>query len=691
MTTDVLSLQLGPLQLAPEIVDGDLRSLGAVTVCGTPLRNPTTRFLPWFDSYEGDIFRRFAFQGMESRGGTTVLRTRAISDPDTLFRERRDCSGDPCFRAVSWDGQPQEATLDICLEPALADVEGLHFTGFRYWFEYSGGVPIHRLVDRQTWEVGGNLDDVQICLRNWLTPPRMRITRETTYSTVGLDKWAGLLPGNLWGRWSLLPSFDMQYGAAGVLLGWFDAVSLIRTVIESNAGENALRCLDMHLFTQDTQICTTPKTILWSPEVLDDTDALNLWTRVVDQERIKAQQQFALDTNEPPAIIFSQNHWRDFHFDHSYEQVVEVAAEFAADYVFIDPVWEHQQAYKETLDALIPAEKQQGTILEKFWQQNMCVTLDFEVAEIIGGERSLKALCDRARAKGVQVMSWMAAHYSPNSTVQFLPEMTHGMYGIFAAKESGRHPDTGYAAGCWTANLNSPIYEHLTQQLLGVCERTGLAGFLWDSFSNMGWWQVDYSDGTMRPQFDKMMALYVTLTNAGLYIMPEAIVSFCEHSCCGLHGGNVYAGDLLGYSYATNIGMESAEFIDGAVENDLREYDQRLVRGEVPIDLFFRTIAHKRMTTLGFHIVPREQWHLLRVEEIKYSLAGYKRNRDLMRKRTVLKGDCGVLWENDTDTVIFFSFADQASPLAGTVTDGLTGERVAGTLKAYRIYRIDRI
>ncbi len=678
-------LTVGDVALAPVIADGYLTSLGAVSVGGTALRNPATRFLPWFDTYEGDIFRRFRVEDIAAVGAGTALSLRAFSDPDTLFRERRDSSGDPCFRNANWDDAPLEAALTVHLEPAEATLDGRHFSGMKYWFEYAAAdVPIHRLVDRQTWEVGGNLDDVTVCLRNWLTPPRMRIARDTVYSTVGLEQWAALLPGNLWARWTLLPAFDMQYGGAGVLLGWFDQVSLIRTVIESNAGEDSLRCLDLHLFAQDTTVRTNPKTILWAPDVLDDTDALNLWTRVQDQEADKARGQFGIAEEEPPALTFSENVWRGFRFDTTYEHVVDVASEFGADYVFIDPVWEHNQALHETLEAILPEERKTEPILQKFGLiPNMCISLDFEVAAILGDEAGLKALCDRARAKGLKIISWMAAHMSPQSAIRDRKELGHGSNGIFAAKESGRHPDTGYTAECWTLNLNAPIYDRVREQVLGVCQRTGLAGYLWDSFSNMGWWQVDYSDGSMRPQFDKMAALYADLANAGLYVQPESITTFSNHSCCGLHGGNIYAGDLLGYSYNTNIGFWFGEGDDhGAGAQECR-----ILTGEAPFEMLFQAFAHKRVPGLHFHTVAREEWDAARTAQIKELFALYRQYRGQMRTRTVLKDNAGVLWTNATAEGVLFSFRDGAPPVAGTLHDAATGEAVSA-VQANRVYRV---
>ncbi len=675
------TIQIGNAALQLEVKDGLLNSLGAVTVNGVPLRNPGTRFLPYFDTFEGDIFRQFRFDGVEQRGATTVLSTTALSDPDTLFRERRDCSGDLCFRAVSWDSPASEGRFDICFEPASADIDGRVFTGFRYWFEYDGELPIHRLVDRQTWEVGGNLDDTTICLRNWLTPPRMKIGRDTTYSTVGLDKWSTLLPGNLWARWSLLPGFDMQYGAAGVMVAWFDQISLIRTVVESNAGEDSLRVLDMHLFSQANKVKTNPKTILHCPDRLDDVDALNLWTRLQDRELERNQAQFGIPQEEPPAITFAHNVWRDINFDTTYEDVIDVAAEFGGDYVFIDVVFEQEEAYNEQLNKLIPLEQQKGTILEKRNQQNMCCILDWKVNDVWGGEDALKRLCGRAQDKGVKILSWMSTHASPNSFLNdtnrpLSKELGRGAAGVFAGKESGRHPDTGYPASCWTFNLNTPVTEWMRDRLLGVCERTGLAGYLWDSFSNLGWWQIDYSQGTLAPQFSQMAGLYADLAKAGLYIQPEALVAFSNHSCCGLHGGNIYADDLLGYSYNTVIAL----WYGG--QDGYDNYENHILRGVAPVDMLFQCLAHKRVPSLNFHLVPRAEWHAPSVAAIKELLALYKAQRHRMIRRTVLKDGLGVRWDGG-DRSLLFAFRD--GPAEHGTVDAVTGES-ATAVRANGVY-----
>ncbi len=680
MSTQQISV--GSAVLLLELEGDRLLSLGAPRINGTLLRNRATRFLPWFDTFDGEVFSDFRLREIVTRGEVTVVRTIAFSNPDALFRERRDSSGDPCFRNANWDDQPQQANFDICFAPAKASIDGRPFSGFRYWFEYQGPLAIHRIVDRQTWEIGGDLTDVNLCLRNWLTPPRLRIAKDTTYSTVGLDKWASLLPGNLWGRWSLLPGFDLQYGAAGIFVAWFDRVSLIRTVVESNAGEDCIRHLDLHLFAQATQVTTNPKSVLFCPDRLDHTDALNLWTRLQDRELERSQAQYGITPEPPPAITFSHNVWSGVHFDTTYEDVVQVASEFGGDYVFIDVVFEHEQAYAEHKRSLQAPADAAKTIESKVWKQNMCCILDWRINDVWGGEAALKRLCERAAAKGVKILSWMSTHASPNSYLNDgnNPEAKRlgaGAGGVFAGKESGRHPDTGYPASCWTFNLNTPVTAWLGDRLLETCEKTGLAGYLWDSFSNLGWWQLDYSQGTMAPQCDQMAGLYARLSNAGLYLKPEALVSFSSHSACGLHGGNIYADELLGFSYNTTIALWFNES-----DNHAANFENRILRGQAPIDMLFQCLAHKRVPSMNLHLVPRAEWHAPSAQAIRDALSAYKALRARMIRRTVLKDGLGVRWDGGDRSVLFAFRQHAAAP--GTV-DALTQQAVS-QVEANRAY-----
>lgn len=659
--------------------DGAVRGIGAIRIAGVPIRGEGLAMWPWIDTFGGHVFSDCRLGAIEQSDRRLLIQTRIRADADTMFREQRDSSGDLCFRRGGGGRPGPEAELDLVIEPAKADVGGLSLEGFRYHFRYRGAdQPIHRLIDRQSWEPGGRLDGNTLCLRNWLTAPRVRLSRNRAHSTVGNGKWSHLLPGNMWARWSLLPAFDMLYGSAGVLLTWFDRLCLIRSVIETDADEDHLRVVDMHLFPSASQVATVPKTVLFHPGAIDDLEAVNLWTAVQDQEQRKAQAQLGIARHPRPTPILTHNAWVDLDFARTYEQSVHRASRIGASHVFIDPVWMNQEALRMAHVAARAALPQHEPILSRFWPQNMCVTLDFKVADEFGGEAGLKALCDRAASQGVKIISWMAAHMSPNARLQEDASLGIGQAGIFAAGESGRHPATGYPASCWPLNLHAPIRQYLEDALLGVCRRTGLAGFLWDSFCNLGWWQIDYSSGTMAPQCEIMGRLYASLVNQGCYIAPEALVTFSSTSCCGMHGGEIYDGEQLPFAYRSSIPFWLPD-----AEGE-HSYERRLVAGRDSIDRLYRSLAHERcpMLSLGGDAIDEDPDA---VASIRQLLLAYRRVSPFMQQRTVLPDGRGVLWQRDDDAAVMFCFADQ--PADGPWQDAVDpADAPASRLTAGRIY-----
>ena len=683
------TINVGDAAITPEVQNGDLRSLGDIRVHDIPLRNTRVRFLPWFDSYAGEVFRRFQLQSIERDGDDVTIRTTAVSDPDTVFQERRDSSGDVCLKQRHWDAEPIRAEFDIHLRPARQHIDGRAFSGFTYWFAYrSQDAAIHRILDRQTWELGGDTEDVTLLCRNLFDVPSKDLSNGGAFSTVGLDQSVGVLPGNLWARWSLMPAFDMQYGPAGVFVSWFDRVSLIRSVVESLAEEQWARYLDLHYFEQGHEVRTNPKTVLYCADELDDVDAINLWTRVHDQERDKARRQFDMPTEEAPRLAYGCELWRNYSFEDDYGPGVEIAREFELDQIFIGPVWESGETFNQTLRGMLSDEAIDNTVLGKLAYNNKCTGLDIEVGESHGGVEGLKNLCDRAAAANIDVLAWMACHMSSRTSLASDPAFGAGYKPMFAMKESGRHPDSGYTAECWPLDLNNPaVYRKFRDGFMRIARDTGLKGFLWDSFSNLGWWQIDYRHGTMRPQFDKVCQIYSDFVNAGHYLNVEAIVSFSSHSCVGLHGGNVYAGHRLPFSYDTNFSLNYLD--EDQRQGETTDQIKRMLFGEKAVDELFRCLAHRRGPRFARRTLTedRERWDEQAVEAVKDTIRIYKAVRDRMQRRTVLKQDRGVLWEDGSDHAVLFAFHDMT--WADEATDAGTAQPVTdGMLRKNRAYFI---
>ena len=190
-----------------------------------------------------------------------------------------------------------------------------------------------------------------------------------------------------------------------------------------------------------------------------------------------------------------------------------------------------------------------------------------------------------------------------------------------------------------------------------------------------------FRSGDMRPQFDKMAGLYAAFTKAGLYLTPEGQCTFSSHSMLGMHGGNCYDGLNLAYSYDTCTSLWWGEYNNG------NSWDCRILRGQEPVDMLFQCFAHKRAPMLSLHMVPAAERQPAAQETIKQTIALYKKLRPLMQRRTVLKDNAGVLWENDAGQPVLYSFRTQ--PPAGKATDAATGQPVTGPLQPNHAYFVE--
>jgi len=121
----------------------------------------------------------FATRASKRTDRASILHLKAVAEADYPFLERRDVSGDLIVHGGTWGTAAGEGALRVVFEPTEATVDGHDFTGFRYWYEWESlDTPIHRLLDRQTWELGGNLDDVTVVCRNLFDLPKKRVTRD---------------------------------------------------------------------------------------------------------------------------------------------------------------------------------------------------------------------------------------------------------------------------------------------------------------------------------------------------------------------------------------------------------------------------------------------------------------------------------------------------------------------------------
>lgn len=669
-------------------IEGDaLRSLGAVRVNDTPLRNPANRFLPWFDTFSGHVFNRFRMRDVQTTADGFTIQTVARAECDYPFREQRDVANDLVFRNRSWDASPREAGLDIQVRAADLEVGGIAFNGFTYWYEYRGDddLPVHRLLDRQTWELGGGLTDTTLLLRHNEAPPVNRIGRDDTFTTSpAYDDIGGagysidghpVYHGGMWPRWVLLPGFDMQYGGDGVLVHYFDRVSLIRSLIESSAGEDWIRYHDLHLFEAGTHVSTNPRTVLYAAATLDEIDAVNLWTRFRDREAEKARSQFKIGFEPAPRVYMHDFQWTGYRWDSSYDATVELAAEFGIDIIAIDGFLENGIALREKTEQLLEQTGESDPVFDKFFHQSMCCNFDYEVADAFGGAEALTALCARAAANGVGLTPWCSLHLSPRSVL--CEGATNAR--TLAVKENGRHADSGNPDHCCPVCLSSEVGRRALRRIPELLRENDLSGIAIDTFASKAWWQIDVANGSFRPQFDQVAGFYANLVNNGLLALPESYVTFSNHSCAKLMlDYDDYYRDPLHVAFGYNSYLTGKE--------TPQPFDHAFLRGEQPLDALFRHFAHRHMPRFTFQNVPRREWRDDRVAELKELIRTYKTVRDRMQHRTVLKERPVVEWSNSEDAVRVW-FVLEACKADKPARDAATGTTVTdGVLRRNRVY-----
>ena len=177
-------IELGNTRFDLRFADGCLIDIGKISIAGRQIRSTETRFLPWIDTFDGDVFRQFKLNDIDQSHERITLHLTAKSDHDVLFREKRDSSGDVMMRKASWDAPPLTANLRIVIDSTSEVIDGRDFHGFRYYFEYDGSTPIHRFINRQTWELDGHINALNLCLRNWIHKPLTQLSKDAHFQPV---------------------------------------------------------------------------------------------------------------------------------------------------------------------------------------------------------------------------------------------------------------------------------------------------------------------------------------------------------------------------------------------------------------------------------------------------------------------------------------------------------------------------
>jgi hypothetical protein len=669
MTTKIILL--GKCRVEVLLNGDEFLGLGAAYIGDVQVRSGRLPLRPYTQTFTGHELAGLRFRGVETAGDTVRICLEATFRPLPV-KLMRDHSFDPIHELSDWDAPAVSGTgrLDLVLRTAADAVCEYAFEGFSYSYEYhSADTPIFYLLDMASWELDGDIVGATVYSQSSCSAPVATFAPETAWTTEGIIHWvdeAAMHNRNMTHnlpRWASHGSFDFQCKGNATLLGIFDHVDLVRTTLRREPGKAELKCLDKHIFDETKTYATTPKAILLNTDPKSITAQQNLWTWTFDLVHGRARAEFGLQ-EEPLIPRISQNYWGGFTVDSYRRDLLPAAVNLGVKQLFIDNM--NKSAATE------------GCPGPNFsW--NMCCGHEYEPAPKLGGEKALKRFIDDCATHGIRPFAWTNNDQALSSPVN---DSERDEKNWFVRMEDTRLKYGG-AYGNVFSILNFQTEgprRYWVDSLKKIKETTGLDGYLFDSFYNLGLMPVDYRTGHPSTMWRGTLAAFKELQDAGVNFLIESFGPFGQpqHGCPKDYNvENIFA------CYKVGLGTGYTTIPTGIDTSEKRPKDASV--------LYF-CLAH--MTDPGIPLfIQGQRIDTLWGDEHKRALADYHAHRAQMCRRFLQEDGQAVLWHNaDGTRATLWNFATREVALPGTVTDLTTGEALpaagAYTLQAFHTYAV---
>jgi hypothetical protein len=261
---------------------GEWNGIGAITVGGVRLRDGSRPAMVRIDTPDGVLYTRYVLKGIVRRaGGVTDIRFRAIGLP--WGRQEYMDEYIQQLVAVNRSLDEVEDLVTLSVQPERLQMGGRDWIGFSYSFRYeSRRRRIHRVLFDATWELGGSIEGNTVLSQSQCSPPVYRGARSSLFVTTCLKtlEQYGSPQGvsyQLAPRGGMLQAFDFQYGPRGALLQYWPEFGSICSDLQSPRGSSRLHVLDEYRFPLANRVATSPQHVLYSPGVLAEHEARDLW------------------------------------------------------------------------------------------------------------------------------------------------------------------------------------------------------------------------------------------------------------------------------------------------------------------------------------------------------------------------------------------------------------------------------
>lgn len=674
---------------------GGIGSVTGLTPGGElALRDPRRPILPEVRSPDGQQFHRFEIENLNSTDGGYDLTLRGrhtLTGPmEYMLHECR-----PRYRTGDWsqdDAPAPNTRLTWELRPMRRQFGPVEYEGFamRYRFA-SESMAIYKILDRATWELGGQAVGNTIVMRNGTVASIFEVKNPTDrYCT----EW--FLPGiqqpNIFQFFPLqtqLQGFTFTSGPGGKLVTWTPQLAHVRTLLEKASTSNVI-CHWHELCDDLSDHFTTPwMEVLFAPGQPESAvDLVNEWEHVRASvwDHLHHAAGMTEEKVRPYGVI---EEWQDADLDCYREKGIPALDALGIKRIFLANHFENN--------------------MNQWGVSNMCCTTDWRIATRVGEEK-FAAFCREAQGREIDVEMW---GNTAISTFEFILNMRDG------APKNIEYPDENTTLPRRLSRMKDPYIrnlfggieaDHYTPVFCALNFRDdevaelwherwnalrpyGLNGIFVDSSFNMSSDKHHYVQnaaghghgatidqshllGATRPATDPPAAV---LTQYPAYLrMIARMQQDGFHICgedCGVFGTNRSGpGTDLRVPYLS-LWMDSYCTFN---PREIREL------GQDPNDVFFRGLAYRvmwnvywvpQLETVSFRhggshspdddVTP---WHgdLLRT---------YSRALPTMGARHILPNEIGVRYDESSNSILW-TFAEMAWPpdWNGRVTNLATGQ-----------------
>lgn len=693
--------------------DDEFLGLGRVTMAGTSLRSGRRPMFVDIRTPNGVQLCRYRLASRQALpdGGvllTFTMQQQAGGMMEWMVHEVRNR-----YNTADWSCGPQPAAAVLTLEihPVSRTLGSAACSGFSYQYHYTSDVlPIYKILDRGTWEIGESALGNECWMRNATVPSIYAFAQPGQFYSTEWYLPMCLNPSGFQFHplQTQLQGFTMTAATDGVLFTWPTEVAHIRTLIEKPREAEEIVHWHEHCGDLSSACSTAPVEVLWCPGAFDRVARANLhntmFTMVADT--LHAQLGMRRERVTTYGVI---EEWSLPDMAEYTKSVLPQMLDLQLKTIFLPNEFENN--------------------MNTWGVGNMCCTVDYQVAESVGTE-ALTAFCRTAKQGGARVEMWgntaistLTAILKPqeggyHKRVDYLPQAGSIQDVLERAKAPFvRNPSNAIEADHYTPvfavlNLRDPAIRAYWRERWQVAhDNIGLEGIFLDSSFNLSSDKfhyvqncdaeragatIDQADvhGHVRPAHDREQAI-LSQYHAHLSLMAEM-------QRMGYH----YAGEDIGVFGVHRSGPSILHRLDNLFlwADCLAVFDApEMTRcGADPDAVFFRGLAYRLMWMIYWDFAQhrptfyfagsREDvdhptpWHLS-------LLRAYNAVDAHMRQRTILPEERGVCYA-DPSTRVLWAFDDMTLPLsapsrihdvcAGTTCDG---DRVKAL--RHHIYRIE--